>query len=182
VRPKAISSAIRSRAELAGRRRPAADPGQFGPRPARPDPGPEPLEDLEGAVQRRPGGTLLAIAALDAAQGEQRAGVLERLAEALLELQGVLEGPVGGRRVALAGAQQATTATGDGEHPGPLEGGADLLQLLQQDLGLAPVAHGQPGLDGVAVEAEQGRLAEPERLHPCGQVGERAVGLPGLGE
>src|SRR5918999_3665187 len=161
---------------------PSPDPPQLGPSPLGPQPRAEFVEDRESLRQRFSGWTLLAIPALQRPAYEKSAPALERLLELFVELKRAVEACVRGVAVPGRGAEQRAAAARDRKRPDAARCTGLFLQLGEERRRGVVLTECQQGLDRIAVEAEQRRLAEPRFGNCAGKRAEKAMGLASLAQ
>jgi len=160
-----------------GGERAPSDPRQLGAGTLGPEPCAHLLEGVERSLQRVAGCPLLPAPPTDRSHHQVRSRQLERLTEALVQLEGALEGRKSSREVPSCGREEPAAPGCDDTRPLVLESLPSLLELADQRGCLLELPERDEGLDRVAVEAEERRLPEARLCHLLSQCSEESMRL-----
>src|SRR5581483_6001686 len=151
------------------------DASQLGLRTARPGLGTGPEEEVARLLERAARLALLLQAPEDLPVGEQRPRALERHRAAFVRAERLRERLARELEIALGGMHETAATPADGEAPRNRRARGALLEASEQPPRAPDVADGKGGLDRVAVDPPDRRLAEVDAFEAFERLREQAV-------
>jgi hypothetical protein len=160
--------------------RAAADPGELGGGPGRPQPRTKPVEQRQRLLERLAGGPLLPAAAPHHPERQQGTGPLERPAEPVVRNQRALQLRQCTIEVTTGGLDQPAGPGGGGQRERPVQRTTPRLQVLGQRGRLVQLAQLHQRIQLGPDQARPGRLADTHVAEALQQRAELGVGCLGV--